>query len=131
MKRIPSQKIPTDGKGSAPASINDAFGALHIDNLPQAEPPAKRRSADSKPSAPEKLGKVNLRIEKSGRAGKTVVVLDGPGIAALPSEQREDLFKSLKQKFACGGADTGTALELQGDDIARVRFFLQMLGFSA
>lgn len=126
-----AKKIPTDGKTSAAASINDAFGALHIDNLPQAEPPQKRRSADSKPSVPAKLGKVNLRIEKSGRSGKTVMILEGPGIAALPPEQRADLLKSLKQKFACGGADAENALELQGDDCERVRFFLRLLGFTA
>lgn len=123
------KKIPTDGKPSA--SINDAFGALHIDNLPQAEPPQKRRSADSKPSVPAKLGKVNLRIEKSGRNGKTVTILDGAGIAALPQEQRADLLKSLKQKFACGGTLEENAIELQGDDRERVRFFLRLLGFSA
>ncbi len=126
-----TKKIPTDGKTSAVASINDAFGALHIDNLPQAEPPRTRRSADSKPSVPAKLGKVHLRIEKSGRGGKTVTVLDGPGIAALPPEQRADLLLSLKRKFACGGAEAGSAIELQGDERERVRFFLQMLGFTA
>lgn len=125
-----SKKIPTDGKTSAVASINDAFGALHIENLPQAEAPQKRRSADSKPSVPEKLGKVNLRIEKSGRNGKTVTILSGPGIAALHAEQRADLLASLKRKFACGGAETDGEIELQGDERERVRFFLQLLGFN-
>lgn len=124
-----NKKIPTDGKPSA--SLNDAFGALRAADFPQAEPPRERRSADAKPSAPEKLGKVHLRLEKSGRAGKTVIVLDGPGIAALSADRREDLLKSLKRKFACGGADAENgAIELQGEDVARVRFFLQMLGYA-
>ena len=126
-----AKKIPTDGKTSAVSSINDAFGSLHIDNLPQAEPPQKRRSADSKPSVPAKLGKVNLRVEKSGRSGKTVTVLSGPGIAALPAEQRSDLLASLKRKFACGGTEIDGEIELQGDERERVRFFLQLLGFTA
>ncbi|MBQ2731700.1 MAG: translation initiation factor, partial [Opitutales bacterium] len=80
---------------------------------------------------PVKLGKVHLRIEKSGRSGKTVTILEGPGIAALPAEQRSGLLKSLKQKFACGGAEVDGKLELQGDDRDRVRFFLQLLGYTA
>lgn len=126
-----AKKISTDGKTSGVSSINDAFGSLHIENLPQAEPPQKRCSANSKPSVPAKLGKVHLRIEKSGRSGKTVTILEGPGIAALPAEQRSDLLKSLKQKFACGGAEVDGKLELQGDDRERVRFFLQLLGYTA
>jgi len=128
-----SKKIPTDGKSSVPASINDAFGSLHIDDLPQQETPSstKRHSADSKPSVPAKLGKVSVRIEKSGRSGKTVTVIFGAGITALPQEQRTDLLNSLKRKFACGGTDCGDTLEIQGDERDRVRFFLQLLGFSA
>lgn len=124
-----AKKVSTDGKTSGISSINDAFGALHIENLPQAEVQS-RRSANSKPSIPEKLGKVHLRIEKSGRCGKTVTILDGPGIAALSAERRADLLKALKQKFACGGSEIGNMLELQGDDRDRVRLFLQMLGYS-
>lgn len=125
-----SKKIPTDGKSSANSSINDAFGSLHIEDLPQQETAPRRRSADSKPSVPAKLGKVSLRIEKSGRSGKTVTVIFGSGIAALPPEQRADLLNSLKRKFACGGTDNGETLEIQGDERDRVRFFLQLLGFS-
>lgn len=124
-----AKKISTDGKSSGISSINDAFGSLHIDNLPQAETQS-RRSANSKPSVPEKLGKVHLRIEKSGRSGKTVTILEGPGIVSLAPEKRADLLKALKQKFACGGAEVGNSLELQGDDRDRVRLFLQMLGYN-
>ena len=124
------KKIPVDGSSST-SSINDAFGALHIADLPQADVPAKRRSADSKPSQSEKLGRVHMNIEKSGRSGKTVTVLSGPGIVALTAERREDLLDSLKRKFACGGALEENTIEVQGDVRERAKLFLQMLGFSA
>lgn len=126
------KKIPTDGKSSVAASINNAFDALRLDDLPQyAETPAKRKSADSKPDRTEKLGRVHMNIEKSGRSGKTVTVLFGPGIAALTQERREDLLVSLKRKFAAGGAVENDKIEIQGDVRDRAKFFLQMLGFSA
>lgn len=124
-----AKKISTDGKSSSVPSINDAFGGLHIENLPQAEVSQGRRSTNSKPSVPAKLGKVHLRIEKSGRHGKTVTIVEGPGITALSTDQRADLLKSLKQKFACGGSEVDEKLELQGDDRERVRFFLTLLGY--
>lgn len=126
------KKIPTDGKTSAVASINNAFDALHIADLPQhTDVPAKRKSADSKPNQAEKLGRVHMNIEKSGRSGKTVTVLFGPGINALTQERREDLLSSLKRKFAAGGAIEGDKIEIQGDVRDRAKLFLQMLGFSA
>lgn len=123
-------KVPTDGSSST-ASINDAFSALHIADFPQADVPAKQKSADSKPSQSEKLGRIHMNIEKSGRSGKTVTVLGGAGITALTSERRHDLLNSLKRKFACGGALEENTIELQGDLRDRAKIFLQMLGFSA
>lgn len=127
------KKIPTDGKASAETSINNAFDALHIADLPQyAEPAAtKRKSADSKPERAERLGRVHMNIEKSGRSGKTVTVLGGPGIRALTAERRDDLLASLKRKFAAGGAIVEDTIEIQGDVRDRAKLFLQMLGFDA
>lgn len=126
------KKIPTDGKASAATSINNAFDVLHIADLPQySEGSTKRKSADSKPSESQKLGRVHMNIEKSGRSGKTVTVFFGPGIAALTQERREDLLASLKRKFAAGGAIEDDKIEIQGDIRDRAKIFLQMLGFSA
>ena len=68
-----------------------------------------------------------LRMEKKGRGGKTVTVIDG-----LP--QNEEFLKALTQelKRACGtgGAVGEGAIELQGDLRDRVREFLARKGYT-
>lgn len=62
-------------------------------------------------AVPEKIV-AKLRIEKSGRGGKTVTVIDGlpknaPFLAALASE--------LKKALGTGGSAREEAVEIQGD----------------
>ena len=68
-----------------------------------------------------------LRIEKSGRGGKTVTVVYG-----LPDN--DSLLKELSQKLkrACGvgGTIAEASVELQGDVRERVRAVLQQLGYA-
>ena len=68
-----------------------------------------------------------LRMEKKGRGGKMVTVIDG-----LPPN--EDFLKTLAQelKRACGtgGAVGDGAIELQGDLRDRVREFLTGRGYA-
>ncbi len=119
------KKIPTEGSSSS--SINTAFAGLRIEGLPQG---VVLPASSDKPSHTEKLGKVTLAIEKSGRSGKTVTVIKESGIEKLTAERREELLASLKRKFACGGTIEGDTLELQGDERSRIKIFLQSLGFS-
>jgi len=68
-----------------------------------------------------------LRLEKKGRGGKAVTVVDG-----LPNNTvfLKDLCQELKRACGTGGtvADAGT-VELQGDLRDRVREFLGKKGF--
>ena len=67
-----------------------------------------------------------LRMEKKGRGGKTVTVVDGlPHNAAF----LKDLMQELKRACGTGGAVGDGAVELQGDLRERVREFLQKKGF--
>jgi translation initiation factor 1 len=62
-----------------------------------------------------------LRVEKKGRGGKTVTVVDGlPRNAAF----LKDLCQELKRACGTGGTVVEGAVELQGDLRARVRAFL-------
>ncbi len=130
------KKIPTYGSSKAPA-INDAFAALSSEGLPSCDDVAATTTVSPKngvatePERRKKLGKVTLAIEKSGRSGKTVTVLGGSGIAGMVAERRRDLLAELKRKFACGGTVEGDTIELQGDVRARMKTFLQSLGFFA
>jgi translation initiation factor 1 len=63
-----------------------------------------------------------LRLEKKGRGGKAVTVIDGlPNNAAFLQELAAD----LKRACGTGGAVAGTTVELQGDQRDRVRPLLQ------
>lgn len=62
-----------------------------------------------------------IRMEKKGRSGKTVTVIDGlPRNAAFLKE----LAQELKRACGTGGAVAGGTIELQGDLRDRVREFL-------
>ena len=67
-----------------------------------------------------------LRVEKKGRGGKTVTVVDGlPRNAAFLKE----LSQELKRACGTGGAILEGAVELQGDLRERVRACLLDKGF--
>ena len=67
-----------------------------------------------------------LRIEKKGRGGKTVTVVDGlPRNAAF----LKTLGQELKRACGTGGAAEDGAIELQGDLRDRVREVLLKKGF--
>ena len=64
---------------------------------------------------------VKLRLEKAGRGGKLVTVLDG-----LPrnSDFLEGLAKDLKKALGTGGSVVGATIELQGEWRERLRILL-------
>jgi len=67
-----------------------------------------------------------LRMEKKGRGGKTVTVVDGlPRNAAFLKE----LSQELKRACGTGGAVLDGAVELQGDLRDRVRAALEKKGY--
>jgi translation initiation factor 1 (eIF-1/SUI1) len=114
-------KVPTDGGalGSTP------FAALDLGPLPDWSPPAPA-SCPSPPEKVRKRGVIHQRIEKSGRGGKVVTVLFGPGIEALDAEARAGLLRSLKTALGVGGTIGGDSktLEVQGDERVRVAAWL-------
>ena len=68
-----------------------------------------------------------LRIEKSGRGGKTVtVVYDLPGNQTFLKE----LASELKRACGAGGAVTDNGVEIQGDLRDRIRAALQKKGWT-
>ncbi len=67
-----------------------------------------------------------LRIEKKGRGGKTMTIVDGlPRNAAFLRE----LCADLKRLCGTGGAVSAGAIELQGDLRDRLRPFLSAKGY--
>jgi translation initiation factor 1 len=68
-----------------------------------------------------------LRMEKTGRGGKTVTVVFG-----LPQNSAflKELTQELKKTCGTGGAATDDGVELQGDLRDRVRELLQKKGWT-
>ena len=68
-----------------------------------------------------------LRIEKSGRGGKTVTV-----VYDLPNNQAflKDLAGELKRACGAGGAVIDSGVEIQGDLRDRIRAALQKKGWT-
>lgn len=77
------------------------------------------------PSRPSQIV-AKLRMEKKGRGGKTVTVVDGlPNNAAFLKE----LSQELKRACGTGGAVLAGGIELQGDLRDRVRGVLTKKGY--
>ncbi len=68
--------------------------------------------------------KITVRIEKK-KFGKKYTIIGGIGKEA----NLEDIFRKLKNKFACGGTAKNGQIELQGDHKSRMRAALVELGF--
>jgi translation initiation factor 1 len=68
-----------------------------------------------------------LRIEKAGRGGKTVTLVDG-----LPRNREllQALAAELKRACGTGGTATESAVEFQGDHRARIRALLAAKGWT-
>jgi translation initiation factor 1 len=84
---------------------------------------SKNRQANE--AVPDRIV-AKLRMEKKGRGGKAVTVIDGlPG----NSEFLKDLCQELKRACGTGGTVAGATVELQGDLRDRVRECLAKKGY--
>ena len=83
-----------------------------------------KRGGRDEPVPPRPVAR--LRVEKAGRGGKTVTVIDG-----LPRNSAflKDLTKELKQACGTGGTSIDDGVELQGDQRDRVREYLRKKGY--
>jgi translation initiation factor 1 len=56
--------------------------------------------------------KATVRLDRKGRGGKSVTIIEG---LRIPQQEREALLKRLKAKLGTGGTVRDTCLEIQGD----------------
>lgn len=78
-------------------------------------------------SAPATQQKVTVRIDRKGRGGKTVTIIDG---LQMPQKKIEELLRQLKTKLGTGGTIKDTSLEIQGDHRDMVMSALKGIGFA-
>ena len=91
--------------------------------IPRKEKPAERASVT--PVDPATCRAV-VRLDRKGRGGKSVTVVEG---LQLPAEESEKLLKRLKTRFGTGGAVKGSALEVQGDHCDAIMAELVKMGY--
>ena len=115
-----------DGKPEAPKGpFNNPFAALQTkrEELPPGADPAAPPEPEDK--APKGPAKAVVRMERKGRGGKEVTVVEQLG---LPAAQLDRWCKDLKQSLGCGGAVEEDTLVLQGDHRERVKALLLTKG---
>ena len=106
--------------------LNNPFADLQIDNLPLGE--SHPHSCAPPPEANSVLGRVVLRRETAHRGGKIVIVIHD--FASFISNQSiEDLGRKLRSACGCGGTTRQRTIELQGNQVDRVRTLLEQEGF--
>ena len=91
--------------------------------IPRKEKPAGRSAPV--PADPAKC-RATVRLDRKGRGGKTVTVLEG---LQLSEEDSEKLLKRLKTRFGTGGAVKNGALEIQGDHCDGIMTELGRIGY--
>jgi translation initiation factor 1 len=94
------------------------FAALEAlrSSLPPGEAPAATRPHGA-PAMLKPPARAVVRMERKGRGGKEVTVVDKLG---LRQAELEAWCRELKQALGCGGAVDGELIVLQGDLRARV-----------
>ncbi|HAM51268.1 MAG TPA: hypothetical protein DCP92_11485 [Nitrospiraceae bacterium] len=78
-------------------------------------------------SVPAVQQKVTVRLDRKGRGGKTVTVIDG---LQMPQKNMEELLRQLKAKLGTGGTIKDASLEIQGDHRNMVMSVLTGMGLA-
>jgi len=105
-----------------PPELNNPFADLVVDNLPLGD------SAPQPARAALFSGRVVLRRETAHRGGKTVVVIYDFA-PSIPMRSIEDLARRLRHACGCGGTARQRTIEIQGDQVTKIRALLEKEGF--
>ena len=122
-----TKKDKIDVSGGESSLGHNPFENLQMDNLPEA--PAKTEMPTPSPSdSKSKKGRVVLRRETAHRGGKCVIVVyDFAPFIGM--QEIEELGRRLRNACGCGGTVRERVIELQGDQPAKIRSFLEKEGF--
>ena len=86
---------------------------VHVDETPQEQP---------------QQGRLDIVLEKKGRAGKCATIICG---FSLDDKEVDRIAADLKRSLGCGGSARGGEILIQGDRREDVRKFLVGKGFKA
>jgi len=125
-KKQDKRKIDTSG---GEPLANQALAGLSFSGPLATTPDSIHRAEDSPKKQKVKGGRLDVKREKSGRAGKTVTVIYAfPG---MDSNMKKEILKLLKTRLATGGSITNGNIEVQGDFPEKVVEILNGSGYRA
>lgn len=124
MRRDSKKKVPVSGPQTP---LGDLGAALEKIKLPDS-PEGKQQSAQPERLTTWKMGRVVLRRETARRGGKTVIVIYDFA-THLPVSVIEAVAKKVRAACGCGGTVKGRNVEIQGDQVAKIRAVLEAEGF--
>ena len=119
------KKVSTEDKKED--LVNNPFGEVDFSEMGfsagKVEKPVKATKQKQVPE--KKRGRVYVRLEKSGRGGKRVTVIEG----IVGGHECRNWLKQLQSSCGCGGTLKGTIIEIQGDKCGEVALLLREAGF--
>ena len=102
-----------------------AIGDAEVTSPPAAVDASRRDTAAPASATPTPIPRAVVRLERSGRGGKEVTVVEHLALAATA---RDEWLKALKAALGCGGTVEDERLVLQGDQRKRLPALLQARG---
>ncbi|HEY5895217.1 MAG TPA: translation initiation factor [Chthoniobacterales bacterium] len=124
MRPEPRKRIAVSGPQAPLGGLDAAFGEVQLPDLPE----GNAELAKPEPLPVWKMGRVILRRETAHRGGKTVIVIDGFA-SHLPLSIIEKTAKKVRAACGCGGTVKERRVEIQGDQIPKIRAALEAEGF--
>jgi translation initiation factor 1 len=126
MKSGPAREYAGDAMSDERRPFHNPFAALaHLRGETPIDPPAPPEPPVVPVTARRGIPRAVVRMERAGRGGKEVTVVEHLG---LPAEELVQWLKSLKSSLGCGGAVEADAIVLQGDQRKRVPALLSARG---
>jgi translation initiation factor 1 len=104
------------------ASLKDKLGDLPRGPVREEGPGRKGKEREPPAKGP---ARAVVRLERKGRGGKEVTVVEQLGLGAA---QLEEWLVALKSALGCGGASAAGSLVLQGDQRKRLPKLLEARG---
>jgi translation initiation factor 1 len=123
--QLMAKKVVTNANEVPAEGLANPFANLQVDGLPAGEVHAPPMAAAT---VKKKRGRVVLRRETAHRGGKTVIVVHDFA-TSIPVAQIEELGRKLRNACGCGGTTRERTIELQGEQAAKIRAFLEGEGF--
>ncbi len=105
--------------------VPNPFDTLSDEGLKVA--PLPQKGIDKRIIKQPKKGRLDIRREKAGRAGKTVTTISG--VEAIPAAESEALLKRMKNECGAGGALKQGQFVIQGDHRDTLEAFLKAEGY--